>query len=278
MKPADFGENAKTLARQGNRRAAEDLLRTGLAIFPTNASLQSALCILLLERGEYNEGWKLYESRRRLPSWPGEPAFDFPEWNGSPVKSLLILPEQGLGDQIQFARYVPILVDRGVSVTLVAPLSLSRLFARLGAEVIAINGSVRVPRCDAWSFIGSLPRLVGGLPTVPYFQSPAQGVGVGVMLSGSGRNGFQLPADLAARLSTLGRSLHPADSGASDFEETAQIILGLDVVVSVDTSVAHLAAAMGKLTYVIVPQHADWRWGRESRTTWYPTARVFRLP
>lgn len=278
MQARDFGEGAKALVQGGNHAAAEDLLRRGVQAFPANPALQSALCILLLRRGEYGEGWKLYESRRRLPSWPGEPPFPFPEWQGQPVRSLLVLPEQGLGDQIQFARYVPVLVQRGISVTLVAPAELARLFSHLGAEVIATNGEVRAPRREAWCFIGSLPRLVGGLPAAPYLPAEPGGRGVGVMLSGSGRNGFQMPGELASRLATLGQSLHPLDSGARDFEETAEMIRKLSVVVSVDTSVAHLAAAMGKLTYVLVPSEADWRWGQTGPLTpWYPTARLFRI-
>lgn len=279
MQARDYGEGAKALARRGDEAEAEALLRQGVSAFPANPVLQSALSILLLGRGELAEGWKFYESRRHLPGWAGEPAFPFPEWDGGPVRSLLILPEQGFGDQIQFARYVPLLVQRGISVTLVAPRELARLFASLGAEVIPTDGAARVPRRDAWCFIGSLPRLTGELPAAPYFPSAGRGRGIGVMLSGSGRNGFALPADLASRLKTLGESLRPADSGARDFEETAQIVSKLEVVVSVDTSVAHLAAAMGKLTYVIVPPNPDWRWGRSgSRTLWYPTARLFRLP
>lgn len=278
MQPSHFGEGAKALARRGDRVAAEEMLRRGVDAFPANAPLQAALCILLLGRGELTEGWKFYESRRRLPSWREGPGLPFPEWDGAPVESLLVLPEQGLGDQIQFARYVPILVRRGVSVTLVAPVALARLFADLGAEIIAIDGTAQVPRRAAWCFIGSLPGLVGGLPAEPYLPSRSGGHGVGVMLSGSGRNGFKLPADLAAQLSTLGESLHPAESGARDFEETARIIRDLELVVSVDTSVAHLAAAMGKPTYVIVPADADWRWGRSGvLTPWYPSARLFRV-
>jgi len=73
-------------------------------------------------------------------------------------------------------------------------------------------------------------------------------------------------------------SLHPEDTGAADFQDTADIIAGLDLVISVDTSVAHLAGAMGKPVWVLVAAHAiDWHWLRDrSDSPWYASARVFR--
>ena len=91
-----------------------------------------------------------------------------------------------------------------------------------------------------------------------------------------------LPAEQAARLAALpgAASLHPDDTGAGDMTETADLIAGLDLVISVDTSVAHLAGAMGKPTWILLPTIGlDWRWGLAGRrTAWYPQARLFRQP
>lgn len=84
----------------------------------------------------------------------------------------------------------------------------------------------------------------------------------------------------AARLRALGMSLDPADTGAKDFRDTADIVAGLDLVISVDTSIAHLAASLGVPTWVLLPAaNTDWRWGHDrSDSEWYPSVRLFRQP
>ena len=88
-----------------------------------------------------------------------------------------------------------------------------------------------------------------------------------------------LPDDLARRLLDAGaRSLHPEDTGVKDFADTAAIVEQLDLVISIDTSVAHLAGAMGKPVWTLLPRlHTDWRWmtGRTD-SPWYPSARLYR--
>jgi len=273
---AQFGEQAKRLSREGDYAAAEAELRAGLVQHPRHQMLEYALGILLLARGEHREGWDYYENRRAFPGLAAPPP-GFPEWGGEVVESLLVLPEQGLGDQIMFARYVPQLVARGMRVTLATPPPLAVLFRHLGAEVVAVDGATPIARHDAWCLIGSLPRHLGTLPTEAYLPGGAGGSGVGMMLTGGPRAADRsLPDDMAARLADLGRSLHPQDTGARDFSETAEIIRGLSLVVSVDTSVAHLAGAMGKQVWVLLPEPSDWRWGRGASSPWYPTARLFR--
>ncbi|MBW8815771.1 MAG: hypothetical protein JF588_20325 [Caulobacterales bacterium] len=278
---AFWGDQAAVLAREGRDAEAEAALRAGLAALPGHPILAHMLGCQLLARGAFAEGWALYEYRRLMPKGPRAPAMSFPEWGGEPVASLLVLPEQGLGDQILFARWLPALVARGVRVTLAAPPALARLFAPLGVEILPIEGPVRLPRADAWCFLGSLPWRRGVTVTEPYLPAGAGGGGIGLMLRG-GPDAAELrdlPTDQARRLAALGRSLHPDQTGAGDFADTAAIIAGLDLVITVDTSVANLAGAMGKPAWVLLGPSPDWRWGREAeRAALYPSVRLFRQP
>lgn len=278
MEAAARGERAKRLANAGLYVEAEAELRLGLTEHPGHAVLSYALAILLLARGAFSEGWKLYESRTAMPGGPRLPRFSFPQWDGGSVQTLLVLPEQGFGDQIMFARFVRDLPAMGITATLVTPAATARLFSDLGANIIVASGPVPIPRHDAWCYIGSLPGILKTLPTAPYLTASGTPRGVGVMLRGSGKFPHrELPSDLVRNLEKLGRSLHPDDTGAKDFRETADIIADLELVISIDTSVAHLSAALGKETWVLLPHSADWRWGRTGeRSNWYPSMRLFR--
>lgn len=278
MEAAARGERAKRLANAGLYLDAEAELRVGLTEHPGHPVLSYALAILLLGRGAFAEGWKLYESRTAMPGGPRPPNFSFPRWDGESVRTLLVLPEQGFGDQIMFARFVRDLPAMGIAATLVTPAATARLFADLGANIIIADGSVTIPRHDAWCYIGSLPGILGSLPTNPYLTASGTPQGIGVMLRGSGKFPHrELPSDLVRNLEQLGTNLHPDETGARDFRETADIIANLELVISIDTSVAHLSAALGKETWVLLPHSPDWRWGRTGqRSNWYPSMRLFR--
>ncbi len=280
------------LRAQGRHADAETVLWSAHSRLPGDPEITHALAITLLAAGDYARGWPLWESRRAIQGTQSSaPPFSFPEWRGQPSGSLLVWYEQGFGDQIQFARYVPHLRALGINVTLACRPPLARLFEGLADHLIVAEGEVRIPRRDAWTLIQSLPGLCGTtLETIPdgviFPATSAERASgrVGVVTRGSPdhRNDARrsLPQDQADRLLSLpgALSLMPEHTGARDFADTAALIRNVDLVITVDTSVAHLAGAMGKAVWILLPAlDTDWRWLRDREDSpWYRTARLFR--
>jgi hypothetical protein len=255
------------------------------------------LAVLLLSQGRYEEGFALFEARHLLAQY-AKPELPYAEWRGEPVagKRLLIWPEQGFGDQIQFARFAPVLQAMGAQVTLICWPALERLFQQsLGVQVIAAQGEISFEDPDYWvmamSLAGRLGLATDTLPNAPYLRAeaparpPAGGVRVGLMTRGAAAFANDVNRSLSAEAAQALRALPvetldlaPEATGAQDFGDTAAIVAGLDLVISVDTAVAHLAGAMGKPCWVLLPaEGADWRWLRERRDSpWYPSVRLYR--
>lgn len=295
---AAYGESGRT-------DLAEHEFRAALAARPGDGAAELALGGLYLSLGRYAEGWPLMAARTALHAAVVPPiAVSFPEWRGEPLegRSVLVWVEQGFGDQIQMARFAGSLKARGAArVTLGCRPALAHLFSTLaGADAIvpiAARAAAQVAPHDYWSRYFSLPAPLGvtleTLPAEPYVSAPADrlsrwagaggGAQVGLVWQAS-PTGFNaankgLPRDLAQRLLDRGAiSLQPEDTGAQDFADTAAIIAGLDLVISIDTAVAHLAGAMGKPCWTLLPfVHCDWRWLRNRPDSpWYPTMKLYR--
>jgi hypothetical protein len=243
-----------------------------------------------LRARRYAEAWADYEARRTVAgSDIVLPQADYPEWEGQDIagKRVMACVEQGHGDQLMFGRYLPALIARGAEVEVLCnPYFLARTFETLGIAARPWLTDRPAPAADYWVMFGSLPYRLGLHAPAPaaYLPIPwrAEG-GLGVMAMGSPKNWNDahrsLPPALASDLLALGRNLAPEATGAMDFLDTAEIVAGLDQVITVDTSVAHLAGAMGKPCTVLLPFDGfDWRWNDAVRSDWYPDFRLIRQP
>jgi tetratricopeptide (TPR) repeat protein len=314
---------------------AEPHYRQALALQPDYFDAQFGLGTLLLSLGEFDEGWPLFESRYALPRFvhcKTKAMLPLPQWQGESLqnRSLLVWQEDGLGDMIQFGRYLPLLKAAGASrISVVCAPSLHRLLANVdGVDTLLTHDAAmeQTGDYDCWTSLLSAPtHLRTSLPTIPaanYLHADAQraaywrdrlahlppGPRIGLVWKGNPRHHNDAHRSLASLALLLplwsipGASFVSLQKGQgedeasqpstyqpllalghelTDFADTAALIDGLDLIVSVDTSTAHLAASLGKPCCVLLPHHdPDWRWlhGR-SDSPWYPqTMHVFRQP
>lgn len=338
-------ENAEAMANLGlaltnldRLSEAEAAYKSALALDPGHQDNRWNLALLLLSQGRYAEGWKIYQVR--LNAILDNPDFvlaiaspkrrSLPLWNGESLsgKSLLVWPEGGFGDEIQFIRYARLLKAKGLRhLTVACRPELKPLFEiqALADQVIAIDEWMpeMADGYDAWCPLLSLPmHLETTLETVPavlpYLAAnpvrlahwatriPAANLRVGLIWKGSREHPQDversLPslATLAPLWSVQGISFVSLQKGngedeasssppeqalihlgtdIADFGDTAAIIDLLDLVISVDTAGAHIAAAMGKTCWILLASTGtDWRWlrGRDD-SPWYPNSvRLFR--
>jgi Flp pilus assembly protein TadD len=307
----------QALADQGCYDEAITACRTIEAIHPGIAAWNESLVLLLL--GRFAEGWRKYESRWQVPDHDTLRAdARVPALDEVAGKRVLLLPEQGQGDLIQFARYAPMLAAHGAHVTLQSYTETKALMATLQGIDAVITPDDPEPPADIVTPLLSLPLVfgtdLGSIPaSVPYLRPPKQRLAawrkrlgrskprrVGLVWWGSQhipKRSLPFPA-LQPLLSLDDIEFHalqkeiPATHAAllarhtnlidhrdelTDFADTAALISLLDLVVTIDTSVAHLAGALGKPVWIMLHCTADWRWLRDrADSPWYPSARLFR--
>jgi Tfp pilus assembly protein PilF len=323
---------ASLLGDLGSLAAARAAYDRAIAIDAASAVAHFGRAFLCLLSGDFELGWVDYEWRWRVEDSPTRREvrnFPEPRWQGgvSPAgKTILLHREQGLGDAIQFARYVPLLAAQGASVILEVHEPLRPLLAELtGCSRIIARGDP-LPNFDLWCPLLSLPLAFNTrVESIPlpegYLRADAERVlawqhrlgpktrpRVGLVWSG----GTTHPNDRnrSVALSALRPHLPPqfeyvclqdtirapdleslhSGCGAGepgtirefcddlvDFAETAALVECLDLVISVDTSVAHLGGALGKPTWILLPASPDWRWMRDREDSpWYRSVRLFR--
>ncbi|MBV8635375.1 MAG: tetratricopeptide repeat protein, partial [Burkholderiaceae bacterium] len=305
---------------QGRIAEAEACYRQALALDPLFPHAHWYLGMCRLQQADFAAGWREYEWRWQTPRLMGERSrYGGPRWTGEQDiadKTVLLWAEQGLGDTLQFCRYVREVAARGARAVLDVPAT----FVRLLAPLAPVNDQAgTVPAHDFHCPLMSLPPALGqdGIaPCAPYLHAdaaltalwrerlgPQRKPRVGIAWSGNRRHiqdyRRSIPVEhfmtlaspacefvcLQAALSESERALLDAlacphfENLLTDYAETAALIANLDLVLCVDTSVAHLAAAMGKPVWLLLSYQADWRWlsGRDD-SPWYPTLKIFRQP
>lgn len=287
------------LAKTGRWREADPFYSRALAAAPEDAALRLAYGHLRLGLGDFAAGWPLFESRKGLAGQGADPPPLGREWRGEPLagQRLVIWPEQGFGDQIQFARYAPELQARGAQVVLACPPELAALFAELPVKVASGAQALALDERDDWTLALSVPGRLGvtlaDLSGAAYLRAPADrrarwagyapagAVGVAWRGRASHPNDAHrsLPSIEALEpLRRAGANLLDLSQPVGDFADLAAIVEQLDLVVTVDTALAHLTGALGKPCWVLLPWfRQDWRWlqGRAD-SPWYDSVRLFR--
>lgn len=289
---------------------------------PDNAQAHFNLGVMLLMLGDYASGWREYAWRWKTAGFTPFKATQ-PQWDGQPVpgQTLLLHTEQGAGDAIQFARYVPLAAKLCKRLILVCPENLAPLFSALdGVSELRLPGQFQVKEFDCWLPLMELPRVFGTLPeTTPAPPSldlallrrrraveplPATDARrIGIVWAGSATHGndrkrsmriedflplLRLPLCAFYSLQTGERAADlaglPADVSVTDlsprlkdYADTALILDQLDLLISVDTSVVHLAGTLAKPAWALLARVPDWRWGVAGESThWYSTMHLFR--
>jgi len=322
-----FNNYGNVLRECGDPEGAVPFLQRSIQLAPDHPTAQFNLAVAYLLMGDYARGWPQYESRWRYEHLAGQlPKYDQPRWTGQDLKdkTILVLGEQGHGDNIQFVRFVGDLAGRGARVLVGVNESLIPLFRGIPqiAELFAPNQAL--PEFDYWTPIMSIPGFIGStLANLSHVQAylraddalarawqqrlgPKTRLRVGfcwsgrrdtwinrhkgmpfeVMLTLIQRNpGYEwinlqcdCTAEEEAALVAAGVTAYPG--AITSFADSAALIHHLDVVLAVDTAVAHLSGALGRPTWVMLSQFAlDWRWllDRDS-SPWYSTATLFRQP
>jgi len=302
------------LERQGRYSEALACYGRALTLKPDYAQAHFNRAHALLLTGQFDEGWQEYEWRFAVARY--DRGFDQPLWSGEPLagRSILLHAEQGFGDTLQFVRYVPAVAERGGRVVLEVPKPLVRLACTVAGVSEVVAAGDLLPAFDCHCPLLSLPRvfktnLVTIPKAVPYLSVPADasaawteriattpGLKVGVAWAGTtvgaidlrllqplweaaGISWFSLQVgDRSGDISALGGvKIADLSRWLTDFAETAAAVCRLDLVISVDTSVAHLAGALGRPTWLLLRHPPEWRWQLDREDSpWYPTARLFR--
>jgi tetratricopeptide (TPR) repeat protein len=295
--------------------------QAAVALEPDNPDLHFALAQSLLMTGNYIAGWREYEWRFKTKLDPIEaPKFSTPPWDGRDIagKTLLVHTEQGLGDSIQFARFLPTLATRGIRVVLRCQPPLGALMRTVKGVAEVATGKEALPSFEEHVPLLGSPHRLGttseSIPRdVPYVSadeakvfawnqrlSSKTGLRIGVCWAGNPeqpRDRYRsMNPKFLAQLGDLPNiewfslqknwrgpkpplPLHDHTQHLHDFSDTAALMMHLDLVLSVDTSVCHLAGALARPVWTMLYYLGDYRYVRgRTDSNWYPTMRIFRQP
>jgi len=310
------------LRELGRLNEARVRFANALDLRPDYAEARYNLGMLQLLEGDFVHGWENYAWRHKMDQYNfAKINYRKPTWDGEALKdrTILVHPEQGLGDSIQFVRYVPTIATLAAQVLLEVPTELVRLFQHIKPPIQIIQPNTQIPEFDYQTSLLDLPRLLNtSLETIPtyhpYLQAPPALVNpwkerighpntfrLGIVWAGNPKHRHDRDRSIDARLfrSLIGIpgitvfSLQIGRDGEAaqifggkvidiapllcDFADTAAALNNMDLVVTVDTAVAHLAGALGRPTRILLPFVPDWRWLLErNNSPWYPTVQLLR--
>ena len=320
-----YNNIGNVLKDQGDLEAAIDSYKQAININPDYAEAYYNLSLLHLLRGNLDEGFKYHEWRLKIKKPTAAPVRTNLIWDGEQSlsgKHFVVYEEQGLGDIIQFCRYLPVLEQKGANVTFKVKSNLHALLQTMDSKT-SLN--TRLPEENKIDFelpMMSLPlalkTTVETIPAqIPYLYADDQRkkrwneklgnktvTRIGLVWSGStwhknDHNRSLLLNQLTSLLvlpvefHSLQKEVREIDiktltdfpkinqhqDDLLDFSDTAALIDEMDLVISVDTAVAHLSGAMGKKTFILLPYSPDYRWMLDrADSPWYPTATLFRQP
>jgi hypothetical protein len=322
-----FNNYGNVLREIGDPEGAIPFLQRSVQLVPTAVTPNFNLAVAHLLAGDYAQGWTQYEHRWNFEHLAGTlPKFEQPRWTGQELKdkTILVCQEQGLGDTIQFIRFVFGLHNAGARVILQVNDNLAPLFA--GSPVIhkIIDVKDTPADFDYWTPIMSVPGILGvTLQNLPHqlqylaarqdliqqwqtVLGPKKRLRVGVCWSGRPDSWINrhkgMPFEIMLGLikrnpatewfnlqveCTADEARILEDNGVRNFpgqirnfSDSAALIHHMDVIISVDTAVAHLSGALGRPTWIPLNWYGtDWRWllNRDD-SPWYPSARLFRQP
>jgi tetratricopeptide (TPR) repeat protein len=314
------------LLRLGRCQDALAAHQAAAAANPHHPGVLYNLALTQLRLGDYAQGWPNYEIRWSFREVHPHPRrFRQPRWQGEPLpenSSLLIYAEQGLGDTLQFVRYLPQVNQRLPAAYLILEVQppLARLLAAQFPKVQVIAHGDLLPSFTHHCPLMSLPAifqttLATVLNQTPYLHPDPELVQARtaelslirptIGISWAGNPNYRADHERSTRLETflpllkipniqwislqkgeaanqipkLPPEIHLYDGSSQDRDlaDTTALVANLDLVITTDTAVAHLAGALGKPLWLLLPWQSDWRWMQDRPDTpWYPTARLFR--
>ncbi len=324
-----YSNRALALHYSGDLAGAEVAYREALRLKPDRADAQFGLGAIMLTQGKWSEGFKQYEWRRKMADSGPLRTFEQPMWDGSvqPDKTLFLFAEQGLGDTLQFVRFVELARARVGKVIIEMQPGLCRLLKDSVGDAEVIGQGDAIPTFDLYSPLMSLPGLLDiNEATLPAprsyivaepervkiweaFLSGKPGLRIGLNWQGNPKaivdKGRSIPLKLLApllevpdtrficlqknagieqiagltpeqqaRIEQLGEDF---DAGKDAFIDTAAVMANLDLIITTDTAMAHLAGALGRPCWVLLKSMPDWRWMTvRTDSPWYPATRLFR--
>jgi hypothetical protein len=322
-----FNNYGNTLREIGDPAGAIPFLQRAVQLVPTATTPNFNLAVCYLLSGDYARGWPQYEHRWQFEHLAGTlPQYSQPRWTGQDLqgKTILVCQEQGLGDVIQFSRFLFPLHVAGAKIILQVNNNLAPLLANSTVISQIIDTDDTPAGFDYWTPIMSLAMPLGitleNLPrqlsylsarndlTLEWAQRLGKKTRLRVGFCWSGRPDswinrhkgmpfevmyaliqrnpsyewvnlqVECTAEQSAELAKLGVAEYPGT--VRNFADSAALIHHMDVVITVDTAVAHLSGALGRPTWIPLNWYGtDWRWllNRDDNP-WYPSARLFRQP